>query len=307
MKEIIKNPIDKDLIERELNEERFIKNTNKGGNKIYTLSHHNAHHTMQEIGRLREISFRDAGGGTGNKVDIDSLDMAEKGYEQLIVYNPVDREIMGGYRFILGQQAFNKKTGSFDFSTSHYFDFSDQMKTKFLPYTIELGRLWVQPKYQSSKNKEKKIYALMNILDGLGSLVTRYPEIKYFFGKVTMYPNYSKYARNILLSFMNRFFPNRLNLCLPKPGLLAEVDDKDFKSRFSPSINYQEGLKLLNKLLKEKKEYIPPLINIYMNLTSTMMTFGTARNLDFGGVEETAVMITLHDIHQEIINRHINY
>ena len=262
---------------------------------------------MQEIGRLREESFRAAGGGTGLSVDIDEADTSERCYDQLIVYSPEDREIVGGYRFITGEKAKNPSNGSFDLSTAHYFDFTDQMKDEYLPYSIELGRSWVQPSYQPSVNPRKGVFALMNIWDGLGSLVINYPEIKYLFGKVTMYTHFHSEARDILLSFMSHYFPNRPDLCTPKEELNAPHDKKLFDELFQKDMSYEEGFKLLNKLLKERGEYIPPLINIYMGLSKTMITFGTAQNPDFGDVEETGILVTIADIHQEVKDRHIHY
>lgn len=305
-KDIIQ-PIGRELIEAELNKDRFVRDTNKAGNKIYIVNHHNSPNTMQEIGRLREVSFRAAGGGTGETVDIDEADTSERCYEQLIVWSPEDREIVGGYRFITGEQARNPVTGNFDLSTSHYFDFTDRMKEEYLPYSIELGRSWVQPAYQPSVNPRKGVFALMNIWDGLGSLVINYPEIKYLFGKVTMYTHYNTEARDILLSFMSYYFPTRPDLCTPKEELLAPYDDSLFNQLFEKNLSYEEGFKLLNKLLKERGEYIPPLINIYMGLSKTMITFGTAQNLDFGDVEETGILVTIADILQEVKDRHIHY
>lgn len=300
-------PIERELIEKELNSDRFVRDTNKGNNKIYIVNHHNSPHTMREIGRLREVSFRYAGGGTGDEVDIDEADISERCYEQLVVYSPEDREIIGGYRFITGDRARNSKTGEFQLSTAHYFEFSNHMKNDFLPHSIELGRSWVQPNYQPAINPRKGLFALMNIWDGLGCLTVQYPDIKYFFGKVTMYTSYNKEARDILLSFMEHYFPNKLNLCHPKEELYAAFDDTLFKKHFTKEMDYQEGFKLLNKLIKERGEFVPPLINIYMSLSSTMMTFGTAQNPDFGDVEETAILVTIEDIHQEVIDRHVNY
>jgi len=300
-------PIVRELIEAELSEDRFVRNTNKAGNKIYIVNHHNAPNTMQEIGRLREVSFREAGGGTGLSVDIDEADTSERCYQQLIVYSPEDREIIGGYRFITGADAQNPETGEFDLSTAHYFDFTDQMKETYLPYSIELGRSWVQPAYQPSNNPRKGVFALMNIWDGLGSLVINYPETKYLFGKVTMYTHYNKEARDILLSFMGHYFPNRPDLCFPKAELDASHDKTLFNQLFDLDMPYDEGFKLLNKLLKERGEYVPPLINIYMGLSKTMITFGTAQNPDFGDVEETGILVTIDDILPEVKNRHINY
>lgn len=300
-------PIDRELIENELTDERFVRDTNKAGNKIYIVNHHNSPHTMQEIGRLREVSFRDAGGGTGLPVDIDEADTSERCYEQLIVWSPEDREIVGGYRFITGERALNQETGEYELSTAHYFDFTEQMKEEYLPHAIELGRSWVQPAYQPAVNPRKGLFALMNIWDGLGSLVINYPEIKYLFGKVTMYTHYNKEARDLLLSFMSHYFPNRPDLCNPKSQLDAPHDKTLFNELFKQDTPYDEGFKLLNKLLKERGEYVPPLINIYMGLSKSMITFGTAQNPDFGDVEETGILVTIADIHESVKDRHINY
>ncbi|MBV6646340.1 MAG: GNAT family N-acetyltransferase [Cyclobacteriaceae bacterium] len=300
-------PVDRQLIEGELNQDRFVRDTNKGDNKIYIINHHNSPHTMREIGRLREVSFRYAGGGTGLELDIDDFDTSERCYDQLIVYNEEDREIIGGYRFITGEKSYDPQTGNYALSTADYFDFSAQMKSDYLPYIIELGRSWVQPSYQPAINPRKGVFALHNIWDGLGSLVINYPEVKYFFGKVTMYTNYNKEARDILLAFMAHYFPNKLELCIPKPDLFTGYDDTLFKQYFNAGIPYSDGFKILYKLLKERGEWIPPLINIYMSLSSTMMSLGTAFNPDFGGVEETGVLVTIGDIHQEIRDRHIAY
>ncbi|MEM6643141.1 MAG: GNAT family N-acetyltransferase [Bacteroidota bacterium] len=300
-------PVAKQLIEAELTEDRFVRNTNKAGNKIYIVNHHNSPNTMREIGRLREESFRAAGGGTGQSLDIDEADTRARCYEQLIVYSPEGREIVGGYRFITGKMAQNPETGHFDLSTAHYFDFTDQMNADYLPHSIELGRSWVQPSYQPAQNPRKGVFALMNIWDGLGSLVLKYPDTKYLFGKVTMYTHYHKEARDLLLSFMRHYFPNRPDLCVPKAELEATHDSTLFNTLFNSEMNYEEGFKLLNKLLKERGEYVPPLINIYMGLSKTMITFGTAQNPDFGDVEETGILVAIDDIHQEVKDRHIHY
>lgn len=303
-KEIIP-PVERELIEDELTEERFIQKTHKGNNEIYIVNHHNSPHTMREIGRLREISFRSAGGGTGHEIDMDEYDTSERCYEQLIVYSREDKEIVGGYRFITGYRAENPETGAFELSTAHYFDFSEQMKKDFLPCSIELGRSWVQPEYQPSVNPRKGLFALANIWDGLGALITRYPEIKYFFGKVTMYKTYNSEARDILLSFMAHYFPDNQKLCFPKPELFAGYNPSVFNENFAHNPPFSDGFKILHKLLKERGEWIPPLINIYMNLSSTMKTFGTAHNPDFGGVEETGLIVTIADIHEDVKERHI--
>ena len=91
--------VSRDLIKKELSNGNFVRDTNKGDNEIYIINYHSAPNTMREIGRLREITFASAGGGTGNPLDIDELDTCELNYDQLIVWSPGDEEILGGYRF----------------------------------------------------------------------------------------------------------------------------------------------------------------------------------------------------------------
>ena len=162
--------IDPALIEAELTPDRLLRHTNKGDNEIYVVDAFNAPHTMREIGRLREIAFRDAGGGTGLDCDIDEFDTMPSPCRQMIVWNPADREIIGGYRFILGEDI-EIVNGVPRIATSHMFRFSERFISEFLPETIELGRSFVAPEYQTTKAGAKALYALDNLWDGLLSLI----------------------------------------------------------------------------------------------------------------------------------------
>jgi hypothetical protein len=301
MKPVIE-PIDRDLLESELTSERFVRHTNKGNNEIYIITHHNAPNVMREIGRLREISFRHSGGGTGEEVDIDHYDTDAICYEQLLVYSREDREIIGGYRFIEMKNAM-QQDGSIAVSTAAYFDFSNTFVQDYAPHTIELGRSWVQPNFQPAVNPRKGIFALDNIWDGLGAIVVM-RDVKYFFGKVTMYPSFNKSARDFLLYFMRHFFPDNESLMKPKKpkGYFGSVDE--FESMIA-NMDYQDGFKVMNQYVRNLNETIPPLFNIYMGLSPTMKTFGTTDNHDFGDVEETGILVTIADIHAEKKERHI--
>lgn len=296
--------IDRNLILEELNENTFLRDTNKGGNKIYVLTHHNAPNTMQEIGRLREISFRNAGGGTGKSADIDKYDIQEKPYRQLIVWDPDAEEILGGYRYMLGEEIPKDEDGKVLIATARLFNYSEKFINEYLPYTIELGRSFVQPEYQTSKAGAKALYALDNLWDGLGALCVDHAEIKYFFGKVTMYPHFNTEARDLILSFMQKYFPDTDNMIVPfKPisnALSIEQRDAIFKSG-----NYKDDYKILNAEVRKRNVNIPPLVNAYMNLSPTMKTFGTAINDVFGDVEETGIMITIADIFDAKKKRYI--
>jgi hypothetical protein len=258
---------------------------------------------MREIGRLREVSFRSAGGGTGKPEDIDHYDTDEDCYEQLIVYSREDREIIGGYRCIEVRKAL-RPDGPPKISTATYFNFSDKFIRDYAPVTIELGRSWVQPNFQPSVNPRKGLFALDNIWDGLGALTKLY-KVNYFFGKVTMYPGYDPKARDILLYFMRHYFPDNEQLMVPKEPLPIHSDINEFVEIFT-GYDFSEGFKVLNQYVRNLGENIPPLVNIYMGLSPTMKTFGTTRNTDFGDVEETGIMVTIADVYDEKKERHIN-
>jgi len=290
-------------IELELNENTFVRNTNKANNEIYIVNFHNAPNTVKEIGRLRELTFSEAGGGTGKDIDIDDFDTSVNCYDQLIVYDRDNQIISSGYRFIYGAKVLTG--GEIELSTKHYFNFSDDFIKDYLPYTIELGRSWVHPDYQAGKSR-KGLFALDNLWDGLGAIMVNYPEMKYFFGKVTMYTSYNVEARNALLYFMNSYFPDNDDLVTAIHPIDMDADLSKIKELLTGK-SFDDGLKLLNGFLKELGERIPPLINTYMKLSPTMKSFGTAINSEFGGVEETGILVTTADIYPEKTERHLTF
>ncbi|MBE9466958.1 MAG: GNAT family N-acetyltransferase [Bacteroidetes bacterium] len=297
-------PVSTSELLKELTDDKFVRDTNKAKNKIYIFSHHDSPNLMREVGRLREISFREAGGGTGNELDVDKFDTSEKPYKQLIVWDPKANKIVGGYRFILTKDAPKDKNGTPILATSRLFKFSDKFNNDYLPYIIELGRSFIQPDYQSVKLHTKSIFSLDNLWDGLGALIVDNPEIKYFFGKVTMYPHYKKEARNLLLFFINKYFNDDENLISLIKPLEINWETEKYNKLFSHN-SYKENYKILSKKIRTYGENIPPLVNAYMNLSPNMKTFGTSINPHFGDVEETAILISIKDAYEAKINRHL--
>lgn len=293
------HPVDRKLIESQLTPELLWRQTNKANNLIYVFHADQAPAVMQEVGRLRELSFRAAGGGTGKSVDIDQMDTHPDGYQQIVVWDPSEREILGGYRFI-APRCSNPQC----LSTEHYFEFNDKFRTDFLPYTIELGRSFVQPAYQVG-GRSKAIFALDNLWDGLGALVMRNPDILYLFGKVTMYGDYNKDARNMLIYFLKKHFPDCDNLMTSRYPVDMDIDRDNMEKLFVGE-DYKEDYKILSRSIRNFEETIPPLINAYMNLSPTMRVFDTALNPDFGNVEETGILITINDLYQAKKDRHVN-
>lgn len=304
MEQPIIDEIPLELIKAELTEERFLRDTNKGGNKIYVVDAFNAPNVMREIGRLREIAFRAGGGGTGKECDIDEFDTMTPACQQLIVWDPDADLIIGGYRFITGRNIKIEENGTPRIATSHLFNFSPKFINDYLPYTLELGRSFVRLEYQSSKAGAKALFALDNLWDGLGALTVVHPEIKYYFGKVTMYPDYSPECRNMILYFLHKYFPDNEALVTPIKPLETNTDIAAMEKLFVGS-DYKEDYKILNTTIREHGLNIPPLVNAYMNLSPTMKMFGTAINDEFGDVEESGILITVEDIFQEKKDRHI--
>ena len=302
MEEIIPK-IDRSLILAELTEDRLLRFTNKTNNRIYVVDAHSASATMRELGRLREIAFRAAGGGTGKSCDIDFFDTMDPPCRQLIVWDPDDQEIAGGYRFILGEDV-KIADGRPRIATSHMFDFSEKFLSDYLPYTLELGRSFVATEYQASGNRQKALYVLDNLWDGLGALTVKYPQIRYLFGKMTMYPTYGAHERDLLLGFLRKHFPDPDRLVTPRMPLECNADSEDIRALLSGA-DFREDYKILHSLIRRSGQNIPPLINAYMSLSPTMRMFGTAINDVFGDVEESAIFIKISDIFEEKKRRHI--
>lgn len=304
MEEEIIAPISKELIKAELTEEKRLRMTNKSNNQIYIITAQDSPHTMLEIGRLREIAFRAAGGGTGKKTDIDEYDVMDKPYKQLIVWNPEAEEILGGYRYILGTDVRFDRKGTPLLATSHMFNFSQRFLDEYLPTTIELGRSFVTLEYQSTRAGSKGLFALDNLWDGLGALTVVMPNVKYFFGKVTMYPSYNRRGRDMILHFLRKHFGDKEQLVTPFEPLTLETNEQELSTIFCKD-SFKEDYKILNTEIRKLGYNIPPLVNAYMSLSPTMKMFGTAINDEFGDVEETGILITVDEILAEKRMRHI--
>lgn len=298
-------PVDKKKLLSELTEEHFVRKTNKGDNEIYMFNAHTAPNLMREVGRIRELTFRSAGGGTGKEIDIDEFDITpETPYQQLIVWDPQEQAILGGYRYILCDRLGTNAEGEPNLATTELFRFSEKFKKDYMPRTIELGRSFVHPLYQSTRMGRKSLFALDNLWDGLGALTVDHPQIEYFFGKVTMYTSFNIQARNMILYFMRKYFRDKERLVEPIVPLVIEVDEQQMQQIFTGN-NYEEDYKILSHHVRELGENIPPLVNAYMSLSPSMKTFGTAINTGFGGVEETAILIKIADVYEAKKKRHI--
>ena len=297
-------PIDKKILKSELTEEKRLRFTNKSNNEIYIVTWKDSPNVLKEIGRLREIAFREAGGGTGKSLDLDEYDLMENPYKQLGVWNPDAEEILGGYRYLFGDEVEFDEHCKPVLATAHMFNFSEKFIKEYLPYTVELGRSFVTLEYQSSRAGSKGLFALDNLWDGLGALTVINPKMKYYFGKMTMYPSYNRYGRDMILYFLNKHFSDPDGLITPVQPLKIETDEAQLKELFCCD-TFKEDYRILNTEVRKLGYNIPPLVNAYMSLSPTMRMFGTAINYGFGDVEETGILIAVDEILEEKRVRHI--
>lgn len=303
--ENIIEPVSRELLKKELTPERRLRTTNKAGNEIYVVTYQQAPNVVREIGRLREIAFRAAGGGTGMSLDLDEFDTCEHPYYQLIVWCPEDEQILGGYRFLPGKEIQFRPDGQPHLATGHMFHFSQRFIDEYLRETVELGRSFVTLEYQSTQRLAKSLFALDNLWDGLGALTVVIPDVKYFFGKMTMYPSFHTEARDMILFFLNKHFGDRDRLVYPDEPLQISMDTKVLEQIFVED-SFKEDYRILNTEVRKRGFNIPPLVNAYMGLSPTMRVFGTAVNHEFGEVEETGILIAFDEILEEKRMRHID-
>jgi len=304
MKSII-DPIPVDVLKQELTEDKFLRKTNALNNYIYMIDAHDSPNVLREIGRLREMTFRAAGGGTGKELDLDEFDEGPHAWKQLIVWNPEEEEIVSAYRFIKGIDAPVDEKGYPHTATSELFELSPQFIEEYWPRTIELGRSFVQPKYQVSADPRKGLFALDNIWDGLGALAVKYPEIEYFFGKMTMYNTYSRLARRLILDFLKRYFKGDENLIKPIRSSDRSKKENKKNNAIYKEKNLSDSLTILKKRVRAMGTVIPPLIKSYMSISPSLKYYGISDNPSFGEVEELAITIHIPDIYENKKERHI--
>ncbi len=298
-------PVPLDVLKSELTPDKRLRMTNRSQNEVYVVTWQDSPNVVREIGRLREIAFRTAGGGSGKELDLDEFDTCSNPYKQLVVWDPEHEEIVGGYRYIRGRDVKFDAQGQPILATSHMFRFSERFINDYLPYTVELGRSFVTLEYQSTRRGTKSLFALDNLWDGLGALVVIEPRCRYFFGKFTMYPSYDRLSRDMILYFLKKHFPDPDHLIAPMQPLQLDHSEEELAKIFTED-EFRPDYKILSARVRERGLSIPPLVNAYMNLSPTMRLFGTAINDGFGDVEETGILIAVDEIFEEKRIRHMD-
>ena len=304
MEKII-DPVSVDLLKAELTPDKKLRDSNKGGNEIYVINHHNSPNLMREIARLREISFRDGGGGTGMEMDIDEFDTMEKPYEQIMVWDPDAEAIIGGYRYILGPDVTFRENGQPNITSADLFHYSDTFIKDYLPHVIELGRSFVTPEYQSSKAGAKALFAMDNLWDGISAVIMLHPNIMYMLGKMTMYPSFNRAGRDLILHFLWKHFGDKEELVRPYNPVMP-VSNGELMDLILCDKDFRDDYKNLKEAIHRLGTNIPPLINSYMNTSPSMKMFGTTVYDEFGSTEETGILVCFNEMYPEKRARHVD-
>ncbi|MBR2166244.1 MAG: GNAT family N-acetyltransferase [Paludibacteraceae bacterium] len=291
-------PVETSLLLQEL-EGHLLRPSNKADNLIYDITAHECPNVMREIARLREISYRDGGGATGKEMDIDEMDTMERPYHQLIVWDPQHEQIIGGYRYLFGSEA-EIRNGQPYITSAHLFRYSERFIQEYLPYSIEFGRAFVQPVYQTREMGVKALFALDNIWDGIGALVHNNPQLRWMFGKVTIYPTYNATARELIYAYLNRYHRGDSDLIAPyiqEPLLPIETpfEGDDAQANFH----------ILQHAVREQGTVIPPMFTAYLNITNELQFFGNAINDELANVYESGIMVDLTHVYPEKKERYI--
>ena len=305
MKNII-DPVPVELLKAELTKSKKLEDTNKGHNELYIVTWQDSPNVVTEIGRLRELAFREAGGSTGNAIDLDEYDKMEKPYKQLIVWDPENEAIIGGYRFLFGSDAVFDEKGQPVLASSHQFRFSKKFIDEYLPHVIELGRNFVAPEYQSSKGGAKSIFAFDNLWDGLVAIIMKNPDLLYFFGKITLYPSYDYIAKDLIYHFLWKHFGDNEELVRPwDDQKVLPASDPQLMDLVVNQDDLLEDYKLLKGAARMRGVNVPPNVTAYLSITSEMLMFGTAVNRLMHNIEDTAVLIPFDEIYHDKKSRHI--
>ena len=252
------------LLKEEVNNSEFLGNT-LDGKMIILVDAIKSPFLIKELGRVREISFRAIGGGTGTAHDNDLYD---KYYKHLILWDEEELEVVGAYR--IGEcKEIIKSRGIQGLYTYNHCDFNKHFDD-YCNNSVELGRSFVQPKYWGSR-------ALDNLWQGIGAYLASDSNIRYTYGTVTINADTPKKAVAALVYFYSHHFSCSTNMMKAKSPYIISNEDKKYLEELFRGLSYKEGFIVLKKYLKDLGTTVPTLFKQYAELYDE----GAVRFFDF--------------------------
>ncbi len=291
------HPIDRKLIKKELNKANILGTTDDN-KKIILTNKADSPNTLNEIARLRELTFRKVGEGTGKRYD---LDLYDEHYYHLIVWDETELEIVGAYRLGFGNEILNKN-GIQGFYTNSLFNFNTEFTNKYLPCAIELGRSFVQKKYWNTN-------VLFYLWQGIGAFLATNPQVKYLFGGVSISNSYPLEVRQMIVFVYNKWFGEKEVVVQSKNRFIIPDTELLRYNNLFVGNSFKDDYKILKQMLKPYNLTVPVLYKHYAELCEQdgvkFLDFGVDR--DFEDCIDGFIVIDVDKIKPEKKEKYVNY
>lgn len=289
------HPVPVRLIKHELYHSERLGSTNDG-KKIFLIKADSCPNVMREISRLREITFRKVGEGTGKSFDTDTYD---EHYHHIVLWDDDDLEIVGSYRLGITSEIIEEKGIEGLYNASQFTiheTFND-----VLSQSIELGRSFVQAKYW-------KTNALDYIWQGIGAFVMKNPQIRYLWGAVSISNSYSELAKAMIVYYYKKWYLGDTSFATPhKAFVITKIQEQEIEAMFTGS-NHEEDFRILKFGLKGLGFSVPVLYRRYTELCN----YGGAKFASFSVDEgfmnaiDGLIVVDLHALRDEYKERYYN-
>lgn len=282
----IVHPKERREVKQELQKAELLGET-VDGKKIYLFDSQPDSAVMHEVGRLREITFRQVGEGTGKKRDLDRYD---RDYRHLILWDEDALEIAGSYR--LGEvKKLLTKTDSRGIYSQELFEYDLSKMAPYFEQGLELGRSFVSPKYWGKRSLDYLWY-------GIGAYLKRYPEFRYLFGPVSLSNTYPDLAKTLIVSYYQHYFKDEDKLAVAKVPYLPESDIKHSVNTLYKGLDAKADFKLMREQLDHMNVTVPSLYKQYSELCEPGGVRFIDFNIDadFGNCIDGLVMVDLHKL-----------
>ena len=295
MEQAVIDPVAPSVLKAELKEEYRLCETSHGGFEVYLIDGTTAPSVLTEIGRIRELAFRSNGGGTGKSVDLDRFDLEpELGFRQLVLWDPEREMIAGGYRILTGNRCRFGEDGQPLMPSAHLFRFSDAFMKDVIPGMVELSRSFITASFMNEPASARNVFALDGLFEGICYAVA--PEkMRWFFGKVTFYPDYPLEALSLIHAFFTKYAAD--------PRVVPHTERPMLTLDYAPEVlcgdSFKADFRALKLYFRKRGFYIPPILNTYINLSDSFRYFGNAVNDEFGNVTEMGLLVDMSDIQAE--------
>ena len=283
------DPVSVALLQRELRAQTPLLKLRGGKVCAYLLHGDNAPHLLREIGRVRELSFRAIGGGTGGALDLDPYDYGPCAYRQLILWAPQEQVVVGGCRV--------RSTGtdgpSARVATEDLFAFSERFRERYGDALLDIGRLFVHPAFQARAGSQG-IFTLDSIWQALAAVAVA-DGVRAFFGRVVFPKDYHPQVRDLTLALLQKHFAGDAQWVHPRVPAPRVTSDEAL-DHLLVGKTWREDMRLLRQFARARGAQVPALLRAYLGLSDRLRVFGTAADPDLGGIEETCLLIDVADV-----------